>query len=299
MIDIVTKLDEETAKRIKQFPHPNNRASEAGHPCVGFLVRSRLCPELKELHDVGLQRIFDEGRLHEQAIIRELEDAGFVLVEQQRPFEWPKFKLAGHIDAKIKLNGYLIPLEIKSCSPGVFRQIKDIEPMAMLTSRYSWVRKYPAQILLYMIMDGKEEGIIIFKNKATGEKVQKNFNLNEALEYVESILKKLEIVNDCVDKQFIPPVEMCEDCKDCGFQKTSCFPGCDYGPGFAFLSDKELEEKLEKRESLRGAYLEYGHLDKLLKDHFKANGENAIVGTSFRVELKKYSNRTEVSIERL
>ena len=294
MIDIVEKLDRETAKRIKQYPHPNNRASEGGHPCIRFLVLSRLHPEKKALHDIGLQRIFDEGRLHEGAILREIENTGFKVAEQQRPFEWQKFQLAGHIDAKISMDGQLIPLEVKSCSPNSFRHIKDLEPMEMISSRLSWVRKYPAQILLYMLMDNKEEGIILFKNKTTGEKCQKNFKLD--YEYVESILKKLEMVNEYVAKKQAPKVEMCEDCKDCGFQKTICFPDCDYGPGFAFLSDKEAEEKLERRESLKPGRSEYNQLDKLLKDHFK--GQNVVVG-NFKIETKVHTNRTEVVIEKL
>lgn len=298
MIDIVEKLDQQTVKRIKQFPHPNNRASEAGHPCLRFLVLSRLHLEKKVLHDVGLQRIFDEGRLHEGAILREVEDAGFKIVEQQRPFEWQKFRLTGHIDAKISMNGQLIPLEVKSSSPNAFRHIKDLEPMEMVSSRLSWVRKYPAQILLYMLMDNKEEGIILFKNKTTGEKCQKNFKLD--YEYVESILTKLEMVNEYVEKKEIPKVEMCEDCKGCGFQKTSCFSDCDYGPGFAFLSDKEKSEKLDRRDILRPAYLEYGPLHKLLAGHFR--GQNVVISGErgdYKIETKVTDKKTTVSIEKL
>ena len=294
MIDIVEKLDKQTAKRIKSWPHPNNRASEAGHSCIRFLVLSRLHSDKKVLHDIGLQRIFDEGNLHEQAMLREIENAGFQTLEQQRPFVWPKFQLSGRIDAKIAVNGQLIPLEIKSSSPHIFPSIKKTEPDEMIKSRYSWVRKYPAQILLYMMMDGAEEGIIIFKNKATGEKCQKNFKLD--YDYTESILTKLEEVNKFVSRNEIPPVEMTEDCKGCGFAKTMCFPDCDYGPGFAFLSDKEAEEKLEKRESLKESHLEYQRLDKLLKDHFK--GQQVVVG-DFKIETKETDKRTTVSIERL
>jgi len=294
MIDIVEKLDKETTKRIKQYPHPNNRASECGHPCVRFLVLSRLCSEKKALHDIGLQRIFDEGNLHERAMLREIEDAGFELVEQQRAFEWRKFQLSGRIDAKIRLDGKLIPLEIKSCSPNIFPSIKNSTVEEMIHSRYLWIRRYPGQIMTYMLMDNKDEGIIIFKNKTTGEKCQKTFKLDYG--YVESILMKLEIVNDYVEKKEIPKVEMCEECKGCGFQKTMCFPDCDYGPGFAFLSDKEAEEKLERRESLKSEHAEYNQLDKLLKGHFR--GQNVVVG-NFKIETKVHSNRTEVVIEKL
>lgn len=297
MIDIVEKLDQETAKRIKQYPHPNNRASEAGHSCVRFLVASRLYPEKKALHDIGLQRIFDEGRLHEAAILREIQDAGFQIVEQQRPFEWRKFELSGHIDAKILIDGNLIPLEVKSSSPNPFRHIKDLEPMAMITSKHSWVRKYPAQILLYMLMDNKEEGIMLFKNKATGEKCQKNFNME--YEYTESILKKLEIVNDYVTKGELPEVAMCEDCKNCGFQQTYCFPDKDYGPGFVFLSDQEAADYLDERDVLIDPHKKFTPLDKLIKDHFR--GQNVVIkgkrGT-YKIETKGGAKRTMVSIEK-
>jgi hypothetical protein len=289
MINIVEKLDQETEKRIKQFPHPNNRASEAGHPCTRFLVLSRLHSELKELHDVGLQRIFDEGRLHEKAVLRELEEAGFQVVEQQRSFEWKKFQLSGHIDGKIEIDGKLIPLDIKSCSPNIFPAIEKYTFEEMLNSNYTWIRKYPAQILLYMIMDGAEEGILLFKDKGSGRKCQKNFNLKNHLEYTESILKKLEIVNSYVDKGELPEIEKSDECRKCDFCKTVCFPGQDYGPGFDFISDEELEAKLLRREELKNPASEYKKLDREIKDQLK--GKNAVIG-DFLIESKEYERKS-------
>lgn len=294
MIDIVKKLDEETTKRIKDYPSQSNRASVAGHKCKRYLVLCRLKPELKALHDIGLQRIFDEGNLHEAAVLREIEDAGFKLVEQQRPFSWPKFQLTGRIDAKISANGNLIPLEIKSCSPNVFATLKGMNPEDLIKSKYDWIRRYPAQILCYCIMDGSEEGIIVFKNKSTGEKLQMNFRLEgDNLAYVESILKKLEEVNDWVARGEIPPLdkEECEGPERCGFAKTICFPGKDYGPGYEFFSDEEIEAKLIRREEIWPTKKEADNLDKELKAMFK--GRNAIVGDfkieSIEVERKGYA----------
>jgi len=303
MIDIVEKLDRETEKRIKQYPHPNNRASECGHPCIRFLVLSRLYPEKKALHEIGLQRIFDEGGLHERAVLREIESAGFELVEQQRAFEWRKFQLSGRIDAKIRLNGKLIPLEIKSCSPNIFPSIKDSTPEEMINSKHIWVRRYPGQILSYMAMDNIEKGIIIFKNKTTGEKCQKNFEFD--YDYMEAILKKLEKVNEFVAKNEIPEVEVSEECNSCGFSKTVCFPDKDYGPGFIILSDAEKEEMLNRREELKDFFSEYNSLDKKLKAHFK--GQNVICG-DFKIESKELERKgytvdpgsyIKVSIEKL
>jgi len=271
-------LDAETAKRIKSWPHATNRASEAGHPCVRFLVLSRTSNELKALHDIGLQRIFDEGNLHEKALMREMQDADLDLIEQQRTYEWPKFRLTGRIDGKLAVNGSYVPLEIKSSSPNVFAAIRDLAPIDMLKSKFSWIRKYPAQILLYMLMEGAECGVMIFKNKTTGEKCQKIFRLEgELLEYAESILKKLEAVNAHIDEGTCPEAALIDDCKGCPFSKTACFPGADYGPGIDIMQDPELEAKLDQRAQLESAAKEFEALDKEIKDGFKGK-PGAVVG---------------------
>jgi len=286
-INIPEKLDQETIKRIKTYPHPLNRASEAGHPCARYLVLLRLAPEKRLLPSLELQRIFDEGNLHERAVLREIEEAGFRLKEQQRHYEWKRFELTGRIDGKVANNGSAIfyPLEIKSCSPNVFMAIRDLSPAEMIKSKYSWVRRYPAQILLYCMMEGVEEGIIVFKNKVTGEKIQKNFCVNDHLDYLEEILKKLELVNDYVARGELPPIERREECDGCEFTSTACFPGRDYGPGYEFLSDAELEAKLLRWEETKEAAREHEELDKELKDIFK--GKSAIIG-DFKITSKEF-----------
>jgi len=270
-------LDAETAKRINIWPHPTNRASEAGHPCVRFLVLSRTQNSKRSLHSMELQRIFDEGNLHEDALMREMQDAGLRVVEQQRPYEMPEVQLTGRIDGKIAINGSSVPLEIKSSSPNVFAAIRDLSPIDMLKSKYSWIRKYPAQILLYVLMEGSEYGLMVFKNKTTGEKCQKVFRLEgELLEYTESILKKLEVVNGHIAVGTCPDAALIDDCKGCAFAKTACFPGEDYGPGIDILKDPDLEAKLNRRGELEAAAKEYEALDKEVKEGLK--GKSAVVG---------------------
>jgi hypothetical protein len=286
--DIPELLDAESAKRIRIFPHPNNRASEGGHPCVRFLVLSRTSNNLRSLHDIGLQRIFDEGNLHEDALMREMSGAGLRIIEQQRGYEWPELQLAGRIDGKLAVDGSFVPLEIKSCSANIFPEIKDIEPMAMLKSKHSWIRKYPAQILLYMLMEGAEYGCMVFKNKGTGEKAQKLFRLEgDALEYAESVMKKLEAVNAHIVLKTVPDPVLIDDCRGCAFAKTACFPGEDYGPGIDILKDPELETKLERREKLQPSAKEFESLDKEVKDGLR--GRNAVVGP-FIIESKGYES---------
>ena len=272
-------LDAETAKRIKSWPHPTNRASEAGHPCIRFLVLSRTSNELKALHDVGLQRIFDLGNLYEEYLLRQMAASGQVqVIEQQRAYEWKKFNLTGRIDGKLAVNGSFVPLEIKSSSPNAFAGIRELEPIDMLKSKFSWIRKYPAQILLYMLMEGAEFGVMVFINKASGEQSEKIFRLEgELLEYAETILKKLEAVNAHVSLGTAPDAKLIDDCKGCAFCKTACFPGADYGPGIDILQDPELEAKLDRRGEIEPVAKEFEALDKELKDGFKGK-PGAVVG---------------------
>jgi hypothetical protein len=285
--DIVAALDARTASRIKSWPRNTNRASDAGHPCVRYLVLCRTANDKRELHDVGLQRIFDEGNLHEAAMMRDLADAGIRVVEQQRAYEWKKFELTGSIDGKIAAGGgAYIPIEIKSCSPNVFPSLRDLAPADMVKSKYPWIRKYPAQVLLYMLMEGAESGIMVFKNKANGEKIQKVFNLDgPTLEYAESILTKLEDVNGHVHAGTVPDAAQIDDCKGCPFAKTACFPGHDYGPGFEIMSDAEAEAKLARWESLRASAQEFAEIDADIKESFR--GRTAIVGF-FKIESRAY-----------
>jgi len=288
--DLPAALDAETERHIKIWPHPRNRASEAGHPCERFLVLARVKNDLRSAPDLGLQRIFDEGNLHEDALIRDIQAAGLRVTEQQRAYEWAQFELTGRIDGKLAVDGVYIPLEIKSCSPNVFEGLRELKAEDMVHSKYPWIRKYPAQILLYMLMEGVDCGLMIFKNKSTGEKLQKIFTLNgPALEYVELILKKLERVNAHIKGGTEPPAALINDCKGCAFAKTACFPGQDYGPGIDILEDPDLAAKLSRRGELEAAAKEFETLDKEIKDGFR--GRTAVVG-EWLIESKPFETTT-------
>ena len=289
MLNIPAVVDAAKAKKIVQWPRTANRASDAGHECERHLVAARIRSEKWTIHDIGLQRIFDEGKIQEDAVLHDISEANLEVMEHQRPFLWKKFQITGHIDGKIKdEDGNLVPLEIKSCSPNSFMALQKMNQHDLLNSRYPWIKRYPAQMGLYMLMDNMDRGIMVFKNKVTGELLQIDFVLDDQfLEYLETVLKKLERVNKYCEKDELPLVIPISDCDRCGFCTTLCFPDRDFGPGFKImLPDPEIDRLLSRREQLQEAAKEYEHIDKDLKSMF--SGQNAIV-SGWKIVSKEQS----------
>lgn len=270
---IVEKVREKVASQIKQFPVHSNRASEIGHPCEKYLVLMRTRWEEKTLHDVNLQFIFNEGNLHEDSVIRTLQNAGIQIIEQQRAFEWKKYRITGHVDGKIIIDNKAIPLEIKSMSPYMFDSINSVKDL--LDGKYAYLKKYPAQLTLYMLMDDKDEALFLFKNKVNGQ--LKEIPMTLDYEYGERLLKKVERINAHVENNTLPePIDWDEyTCGGCGFNHI-CLPEV-RRTAIDFTDNKELENKLKRRDELKISVSEYDKLDKDIKDCLKEK-EKVVVG---------------------
>jgi len=262
---IIEKILEYKQKKYRQAPVHSNRASELGHPCIRYLVLNRLKWQEKALPPLGKLLLYEEGNLHEQKVLRDIQDAGFVVIEQQRMFEWREYQITGHIDAKVIVNEKVYPLEIKTTSPYIFRKINS--PKDLYESEHYWIRMYPAQMVLYLLMDNKEEGIFIFKDKSSGE--LKEIVLQLDYELGEELLKKAEIINRCVEREEIPEgIEFNEEiCGSCGFAHI-CLPEAKRQE-ILLLEDPELLEKVDRWYELRELVKEYNRLDSELKEMLK------------------------------
>jgi CRISPR/Cas system-associated exonuclease Cas4 (RecB family) len=272
MIDVVQAINESKAKKIKLWPVNSNRASEMGHPCERYLVYLRTRSEDRILHDVGLQFIFDDGNLHEQGILSDLKEAGFKIIEQQRPFEWKKYQITGMIDAKILDDDKAIPIEIKSFNPYIWEKVNSIQDM--LNGKTIFLRKYPAQLTLYLIMDEKEEGLFILKNKVNGRIKQIPISLD--YNYAESLIQKAERINLHVTAGTLPDQIPWEAgaCENCSFINI-CLPSHEHKG--VLLDDPEIEIKLDRRWELKPMADEFNELDREIKDRLKEIPE-AVIG---------------------
>src|SRR3990167_4294103 len=201
---IIEKILEAQQRKIKQRPINSNTASELGHPCLLYHVYQRTRWQERTLHDARVQLIFGMGNAVEDLAMQELREAGFKVVEQQRPFSWPEYQITGTVDCKLLLDGEAVPTEIKSCSPYMFDKINAIDDLTR--GKYLYLRKYPAQLTLYLLMDNKERGVFLFKNKSNGQYKEIWMNIDYALG--EELLKRAECINRHVAASTLPdPME--------------------------------------------------------------------------------------------
>ena len=273
---IVEKILEAKERKIKQYPVNANRASEMGHPCLRYLVLLRTRWQERPLHDVKLQMIFDMGHVVEDAVYQDLREAGITIVEQQRPFSWKEYQITGSIDFKIALDGMVYPTEVKSAAPHPFESINSVPDM--LRHKYLYMRKYPAQLTLYLLMDGKEQGLFIFKNKSTGE--LKEIWMDLDYEFGETLIKKAEAINKHVAEGTLPaPMDYQEDiCQECPFVHI-CLPDR-IGKEVEVTEDGELLELVTRYMTLKPGAKEYDEVNERINKLVQGR-EKILVGDYF------------------
>jgi CRISPR/Cas system-associated exonuclease Cas4 (RecB family) len=273
---IVEKVYEYKKSQIKQYPVNANRASSLGHPCTRYLVFDRTRWEEKTLHDERLQMVFDLGNDIEDRVLKDLKEAGLQIIEQQRSFSWPEHQITGHIDAKALIDGKAYPLEIKSMSPFAFDKVNSIQDM--LKSKYAYMRAYPGQMMLYLLMDNKERGFFILKNKVSGAMKEIPVDLDYGIG--ESLLQKAEAINTHVANKTLPdPIEYDENvCSDCGYNHI-CLPER-IGKEVEIIDNEELEGLLRRYEELKPSSKEYDEVDKRISEIVNGK-EKLLVGNYF------------------
>lgn len=302
--NLVERVYAEKAKKITRQPCHYNRASSIGSRCMRRLVYMRTHGDKAKLPDIGLFMIFQQGSLHERQSLRDLEDAGFQIIEQQVTLEWREFQLSGHVDCVVVIDDKPIPLDIKSMAPwiweGVFKRGPGQYPWAEVREAFErkhWLSEYRGQLTLYMLLKGVDRGILLCVNKSTGAMAQVDLELD--YEFGESLLRKATEINRHVAASTLPErIEFDPDvCPSCQFY-IECLPSQQGQDPLAFVSDETLEHLLEEREALVVAGKEFDGLDKRAKGIIKAREEKKFVVGDFIVQ-KTGSDRVVVKIEKL
>jgi len=291
MLNIVEQIANFLQKERRGYAPASNYASQAGHPCARKLVYDRLNWQEKLLPEPAKLLIFREGNLHEEAVVKLLMEAGFNIIETQRPFEWPELQVRGRIDGRIKYNGHLVPIEIKSINSYGFEKINSVDDLRNSTKH--WERGYYDQFQLYLFMSNEEEGIMLFKDKQSGRLKQLTISIDYV--YAEKVAKKLELVNQHVAAKTYPDrITDRTVCQYCDFRHI-CLPN-EESDQIQIADDPELLELLEEREALKQAAKDYAALDKKLKEYWKhVETGTYLVGGTFQVQLTM-CNRTVYAV---
>lgn len=278
----------EAERQREPAPHPFNWASELEHPCERFLTLVRLkWRERKPKSVEALYRI-TEGQSNEALLRQELDRLGFPLLEGQKRVEWPALQIVGRIDGKIQYDGDRIPVEIKWISPFLYDEAQSIK--AIKESPSYWVRRIGAQLNLYLLLEGEEEGLLIIKTAARRPRL---IEVTLDLEWAESIISKAERINKYVAENKIPePIEwnssLCDRCD----MNHICLP---IKPSLQDDIPADLEPKLKRYLELKEIVKEFEALEAELigskKEPGLLYGKNAIIG-DFIVESRLIKSTT-------
>lgn len=268
---LIEKIIEQKQAKIRLRPCHTNRASSLGHVCERKLVFDRTRWEEATPYDVGLQFIFDEGNLQEKQVLKDLDDAGWCVIDQQRDYEWKEYQITAHLDGKILLEK-AYPLEIKSMNPYTFGQITTAEDI--LQSRKHYIRAYAAQGQIYMLLSNSERMVFLFKNKSTGQLREIWMDLD--YQFAEELVQKAQRINRHVEHQTIPDaIPWNEDvCGRCAFAHI-CLPEA-RREALDMTDDPELELKLKRRHELAPLRKEYEELDDEVKSVLKEKAKVSV-----------------------
>jgi len=305
VIDVVGKVYEHTKKQIKNYPCRVNRASSLGGDCVRALVYDRLNWQDKAPIEVGLQRIFNEGYVQEDAIMIELAKAGVVVIEQQATMEWKEYEISGHLDGIILDGDKQYPFDAKSMSPFIWDSIcfrgagvYEWEEVKERFEKKPWLRKYLPQLVLYMLMKNLDKGFLLLKNKTSGALAQVNIELD--YEVGESLLKKAEEINKHVKAETYPDrIVFDKDvCPRCPHALTCCPDKI--GEPLKFVEDETVEGWLDTIEQSADVRKEYVDADKDLKTWAKAQDEDKLsVGDWLVTKTTASNGAVRVKTERI
>jgi hypothetical protein len=255
-----------------------------------------------------LKLIFQEGDLHETAVLRDIQDAGFQVIEQQIALEWPEYQITGHVDAMVLIDGGMgdaFPIDVKSMSGHIWDSIfwggprsYDWYEVAVGFKSKSWTAKYAGQLVLYMLMKNCEAGALICKSKQTGACAQVNIPLD--LELGEKLIQQAEAVNEAIELGMEPDrIAWDEDlCGRCDHLAT-CLPGREGQDPIKFIEASDVDALCDLCDQHEESSKVYDKADKRRKAWAKAQDWDKGCTDNWLIEVKRGDRQTRCKFTRL
>ena len=299
---IITKRKERLESERSVYPRTHFIASDISS-CDRYMCYSVLNWQEKKVFDTGVLARMQEGTQHEKQIVIELMNMGFSVIQNQMPIEIKEPKTGelmcrGKLDFILQYEGKKYPAEVKTMNPNIFNSINKIEDF----QRKPYLRKYLAQINLYMFGNSCEEGLFILDNLMGQWKI-----IPVLLDYegTEAILQKLERNWKHIKAKTYPkPIpydsEMCENCTFA----TTCLRDIPESQRLDFSEDIDLPIIVNRYLELKPLVKEYDILDKSIKSKVELVKENKtiMVGEAAKIEIsigkrKSYDIPDDIKIQ--
>jgi hypothetical protein len=275
----------------------SNWPTTLAHDCRAYAVYMRTVPpEQRRQIGADLAMIFSEGNDQARMVKRDLEDAGFIVSDQESQMAWPAYQISGRKDLKIWKEGFRekINVEVKSCSPFTFDKINKPEDIA--EAEQDWLRKWYKQLALYMVLQGVDRYWLLLKSKTKGSIKILEFTMDDKIyQTAEAMIQKAEWVNNLIQIRQMPKesdkIADADYCSECEFYDV-CLPDLSFGPGAVIFDEEsvgDLAAQLERRAELEPAFREYKALDDDLKSEMKSHaseGQEKLVVGDWIVSIK-------------
>jgi hypothetical protein len=254
--DLISPILELRQRESKIHPCTTNRASALGGECERQLVYARTRWAEATPAEMGLLQIWHQGVIAEEAIVDDLRRAGVAIVEQQCALEWRECQITGHIDFAVECDGQLLPADVKSMAPHLWRGIfkrgqgqYSWDEVAEALGKKPWQRKYRAQIILYCLMRCVDRGLLLCVDKSSGSMGQVNIPVDYG--YAEELLCRAERVNGHVREKTLPDriPTTAETCEPCAYRHL-CLPDYVRCSPETLCHDEEVVAWLERIREL-------------------------------------------------
>lgn len=275
-----------------------NWVTTLAHECEAYGVFMRTVPaEKRLLMKESLGMVFSEGDDQARAIKRDLLDMGYEVEGAEGQMSWGAFQITGRQDLKIRRQGarHSIYAEIKSCSQYSYDSVNSVDDMQ--SHKWMYVRKWYAQVCLYMLLRAVEKYWVILKNKQTGQIKIIVFEMDaNAWAAADAMVEKAKRINEFVHIGKMPTPEMkieepslCQECE----MFPVCNPSLNFGTAATIL-DEELAAELSSRTArileLKPLAKEYEDLDDEVKSTVKSlcstSGSSQVVYGDYIANVK-------------
>lgn len=253
--EIVKRRKQQMELHLQRYARNNLILSDISE-CDRCNAYSVLNWQDRKMFDLDVVPKLQEGNLKEKHIISELLNMGFNVMLQAEPVEIKnragEMIARGKIDLKIKIDKGVIPVEIKSMSENVFNGIHSADDF----NRKPYLRKYTAQLLMYMYGNNCEQGLFILECRNSWKLIPIMLDYGRC----EQILQRLERAYNNIKAKTLPDRILYDEslCGNCPFAAI-CLQDV-LNKQAEMIENDELSSTLERIQELKPISKEYDEL---------------------------------------